>query len=66
MAIQPEIEADFPSTSRAELLLHWGDKVKDNETRRHEMFLRVREYGNQHAAQFPTGTLAIELFTNLN
>ncbi|MCA1558284.1 MAG: hypothetical protein LC731_07075, partial [Acidobacteria bacterium] len=39
--------------------------MKDNETRRHEMFLRVREHGTSRAAQFPAGTFASELFTNL-
>lgn len=40
--------------------------MKDTERRRYEMFLRVREFIQSRAAQFPPTTLAGELFTRLN
>lgn len=40
--------------------------MNDTEKRRYEMFLRVRAFGASRAAQFPTTTLAGELFTRLS
>jgi hypothetical protein len=40
--------------------------MRDTARHRHEMFLRVREFGASRAAQFPATTLAGELFTRLN
>ena len=39
--------------------------MNDSETRRYEMFLRVREFGTMNASHFPAGTLAADLFTRL-
>lgn len=35
------------------------------DTKRYEMFIRVREYGAQYAASFPAGSYGAELFTQL-
>ena len=40
--------------------------MNDLDTRRYEMFVRVREFGAAHAAQFPAHTLGGELFARLN
>jgi hypothetical protein len=40
--------------------------MKDTERRRYETFLRVREFINGRATQFPPTTLAGELLTRLN
>lgn len=40
--------------------------MKDTERRRLEMFIRVREFGQTHAAQFPTTSFAGEQFATLN
>lgn len=40
--------------------------MKDSEIRRYEMFLRVREFGTAHAAQFPATTFGGELLARLN
>lgn len=40
--------------------------MEDNERRRYEMFMRVREFGASRAAQFPPTTLAGELLASLN
>lgn len=40
--------------------------MDDNERRRYEMFIRVREFGATRAAEFPATTLAGELFINLS
>ncbi len=40
--------------------------MDDNERRRNETFLRVREFGATRAAEFPLTTLAGELFASLN
>ena len=39
--------------------------MDDNERRRYETFLRVREFVAARAAEFPQTTLASELFTRL-
>ncbi|HEX8887882.1 MAG TPA: hypothetical protein VF779_01815 [Pyrinomonadaceae bacterium] len=40
--------------------------MNDNERRRYELFIRVREFGASRTAQFPPSTLAGELFASLN
>lgn len=40
--------------------------MKDTERRRLEMFIRVREFGTSHAAQFPPSSFANEQFAILN
>lgn len=40
--------------------------MKDTERRRLEMFIRVREFGTAHAAQFPATSFAGEQFAALN
>jgi hypothetical protein len=40
--------------------------MKDSDRRRYEMFLRVREFGAAHTAQFPPATLGNELLARLN
>lgn len=40
--------------------------MKDTVRNRYEMFLRVREYGAGHAAEFPPTSLAGELLARLN
>jgi hypothetical protein len=40
--------------------------MKDTERRRLEMFIRVREFGTAHIAQFPPPSFAGEQFTILN
>lgn len=40
--------------------------MKDSETRRYEMFLRVRDFGAVHAGVFASSTLGGELFARLN
>ncbi|HEX8649624.1 MAG TPA: hypothetical protein VF708_02205 [Pyrinomonadaceae bacterium] len=40
--------------------------MKDTQTRKYEAFLRVQEFGNNHAARIPTETIANELFTRLD
>ncbi|HWT00793.1 MAG TPA: hypothetical protein VN256_11145 [Pyrinomonadaceae bacterium] len=40
--------------------------MKDTERRRLEMFIRVREFGVAHAAQFPASSFAGEQFAALN
>lgn len=39
--------------------------MKDSDTRRYEAFLRVREFGTAHAAQFPPNSFGAEKFTAL-
>lgn len=39
--------------------------MNDNERRRHQMFARVRDFGQEHAADFAAGSLALQHFTNL-
>jgi hypothetical protein len=39
--------------------------MKDSDTRRYEAFLRVREFGTSHAAQFPANSFGAEKFTAL-
>lgn len=39
--------------------------MNDNERRRHQMFVRVRDFGQEHAADFTAGSLALQHFTNL-
>jgi hypothetical protein len=40
--------------------------MTDNERRKYEMFLRVREFGAGRAAEFPPSTFAGELFNVIN
>ena len=40
--------------------------MKDSETRRLEMFLRVRQFGASHAGNFPANTRGGELLAQLN
>src|SRR5215216_1378218 len=40
--------------------------MKDTERRRLEMFMRVREFGLSHAAEFPPNSFAGQQFANLN
>ena len=40
--------------------------MKDTQTRKYEAFLRVQEFGDNHAAHIPTETIANELFTRLD
>lgn len=40
--------------------------MKDTQTRKYEAFLRVQEFGDNHAARIPTETIANELFTRLD
>ncbi len=40
--------------------------MDDNERRRYETFIRVREFGATRAAEFPLATLASQLFARLN
>jgi hypothetical protein len=40
--------------------------MKDTQTRKYEAFLRVQEFGDNHAARIPTETIASELFTRLD
>jgi hypothetical protein len=39
--------------------------VNDNESRRHQMFRRVRDFGTAHASDFATTSLAQQQFTSL-
>lgn len=39
--------------------------MNDNERRRHQMFVRVRDFGQEDASDFATGSLALQHFTNL-
>ncbi|HEV7906294.1 MAG TPA: hypothetical protein VGO96_20810 [Pyrinomonadaceae bacterium] len=39
--------------------------MKDSDTRRYEAFLRVREFGTSHAAQFPPNSFGAEKFSAL-
>lgn len=39
--------------------------MNDNERRRHQMFVRVRDFGQAHANDFAAGSFALQLFTNI-
>jgi hypothetical protein len=39
--------------------------MNDRENRRHQMFLRVRDFGLEHAADFAPTSFTTQLFTNL-
>ncbi|MEA2205962.1 MAG: hypothetical protein QOE77_2738 [Blastocatellia bacterium] len=40
--------------------------MNDNETRRHQMFIRVRDFGTAHTDDFAAASLGKTLFNNLN
>lgn len=40
--------------------------MKDSVTRRFDMFIRVRQYGETHAGAFPAGSRGNEVFVELN
>jgi hypothetical protein len=39
--------------------------MNDRESRRHQMFLRVRDFGLEHNADFAPTSLAKQLFTSI-
>jgi hypothetical protein len=40
--------------------------MNDHDTRRYEMFLRVRDFGTSYAPDYSANTFAVELYTTLN